>query len=611
MSDALATTLGIAAPLDRPSDRAESRKPRNTFPAAGVMQAVARNPPDPRDRMYRHARRALATTLLFATVLPAQEPQQSDARQADAQHASELRAASSAAWRAKDFRTASDKLKQADAIYAQLGDSHIGDRAVCCRAIVHNEVAVGEIETAFEWFERLLQLAAKHDSAARQLDDAYGGIAGAANNAQGLESQHRILERVRRMVQAQRQPKLASQCLHDMAGHSAAAGDLPGMQTLYQRAIRERQQIGDTVGLGWSLNNAAYENIRAGRIHEAMKPLAKLFDAQCGGDMTTQQRAVAINLASMHVATADDRPRRKVVDWWWKRAKTAARSDTPFVFPPDRALRHALELDLLVQPKKARATVQRGAKIVRDANWPDDVKRDAYLRLAEVALEANDTELAGDLCDRVEVPDGPCRRHLAARRATLDAIVEAKRGDAEAFDEKARAAVDAMREVGHRSALQATFDALLATRVRGSKEFEQLQREAETLRRTGRPGGFGGSAMSQNVGTLPADSNDHTVVFELSWDEDAEKIVVTDRIGGSSKQLEVAWQPRNVTFNGLGLGLLGGYVRVDSMRYGGASGASGLPGMATLDEFGNYVPISTAGVWQVTRNGALKFEPRR
>lgn len=531
--------------------------------------------------------------------------------QATLAEAEALRDASSEAWKQKDFQTASKRLQEAHAIYVTLDGDHVGARSVCCRAIVWNEVDLGQLDTAFEWLTTLAQLAKQHDTVGDDLTSAYTAIAGYAARQTDFDVQEALTERARKIFQRNDQRGLAAQCLHDLGGYAGGAGDLRAMKQLYDRAIKERRPLGDVLGIAWSQNNTAYHYLQHNHLREALDPLAAITASIADGQVPDCQRAVSINLESAFAALLAEPPTREAVKWGWKIADTLAASTTPFIFPPDRAVRSALALEAARDAKSAKRAAGRAARTARKADWPDAVRADIMIRAAEVATRHDDTPGAQSYLDQIQIDAGPCAPHLQARLETVRAAIAARRGEAQEFDRLARDAVAKTDAVGHLSQRIAALALLTEREVDGSEALAELRAAADDLRRAGKPGGAGGSAMSSGAGQIPENAGPHFVACELSWDAEAERIVLHDRIGGSTRHLEVRWHPHGVTINGIGLHLLGGYVTVRSMNYGGGAGASGSAGMATLDQMGDYLPITAGGVWQVTLNGAVQFQPQR
>ncbi len=519
-----------------------------------------------------------------------------------------LREESSQAFQAEDFRTASDKLKRADQIYRQLPGDYAKERSVVCRAIVWNEMYCDQVGPALEWLRELAELVADHRALEPDLRSANAAIFEAASKAETPAEQVSICNRAREIFLEFKHPQLAAQSLHDAAGFLGASGDLRAMMASFRRAISERERIDDLEGIGWSQNNAAYHYLQAGWLEEALAPLANAYGMIVRGEISACQQAVAFNLNSALALALEGEPSRAMVNWLWSLAEEGSEALVPFTFPPDRLVRTALALD---SQRGGSGGVTRASRravaVARAASWPDEVRADIFLRTAEKALAAGNQTLAANLLRDITIGDGPCAEHLQARRAMHDAILHARRGDSAGFDRLAQEAVDTLQRLGDRAGLMAALTALTAGEVEGSTQITGLREARDTLRRSGGPGGDGGSVLSSSVGEMPADAGDHDAVFELKWSAADGKIELVDLLGQGRQVFEVRWKPRYVVVNGLSLGLFGGYVKVSAMNYGGGAVAPGAMGQTTLDEFGSYVPVTAHGLWRITKNGALKY----
>jgi hypothetical protein len=546
----------------------------------------------------------------FALALPGQDA-------GTAQQAAELREAATALWNSHEYRAASDKLQEADRIYRTLPGDWSRDRATVCRAIVHDEAMDGRIDAALQWLDTLAQLA-RPDVAelAGELRSAYGGIWQLAQRQQGVEAQVAIVQRARTVFGKRGQRILAAACLHDAGSLYGDADMLQPMRTALQAAAAERQQLGDLSGLGWTCNNRAHYELRAAHPDQAAASLLRGYELCARGEALECQQALAINLAGLFTAAHANEPAAGLVDALWLLTSVLCRSKQPFVFPPDRAVRETLLVEQRRNGGKgAMAAAERAAALVAAADWPVEVKADLQLRIAAVLLagKADSQQRAHKLIDRLDLGRGPCAPHLGARRDALLAVLAARRDVVAEYDVAARKAIDAMTVLGDRATLLALLAEVTAALPAGRSEVrDALARQLDEHKRGGGPGGDGGSARTQAVGTVPADAGAHTPFFELSWDaEQRDVATLRDLVGGSSQKLSCHWKPHHSSFNGCGLGICGGYFVVRSMAYGGAAASAGAPGQSTLDELGSYLPLSADGAWQILQNGAVRFVPRK
>ncbi|MGE3173583.1 MAG: hypothetical protein AB7O97_13245 [Planctomycetota bacterium] len=540
----------------------------------------------------------------------------------DLAEARALRDRSVPLWEQQDYGGASAALQQAHAIYIRLEGDHAPDIAVVCRAIVWNEAMRRDAAAAQQWFEELLALAADRPELDGELRSAYGGLWRLSADTDGTAAKVAVLERARAALQqhpgSATARRLAAQCLHDIGNAHGDAGDLPAMRSMLGRAVAERAAIGDETGRCWSLVSTAYHELRAGLADEAATPLRQAWVLAETAPVLECQGALAINYGDLVRIGRETGPSPGVVDALWAIAESAVGSDRPFALPPDRAVRSAFELDRAARgdAKAALAAGKRALQLEERLDAPAEVHADLRLRVAAALADGGTagTRYARSLAEGLDCGDGPCAPHLQARRDGLLAVLAAHGKQSADYARLARDAVAAMRALGDRQGLLDLLQQLTSIRpAKGTAEAHaELQRQLDELRSQGGPGGDGSSAQSQGVGTLPADVGPHTVVFELRFEPptDGEGLgtaVLTDRIGGGSKRLDLRWKPRNVSFNGCGLGLFGGYVTVRSLQYGGAASAGGAPGQCSLDELGSYLPLCQGGRWLLHHNGAVRF----
>lgn len=553
---------------------------------------------------------ALAAALLLGSLVSAQD-------QTPAQRASALRDVSVEAWRAKDYRTASDKLQQADAIYRELGDEHVPDRAVVCRAIIWNEVDDEQLATAFDWLSTLAELAAQHDGVGHELGNGYSAFATGVARLSDVGQRVEWTGRARSLFRRLDHRLLAAQCLHDEGSAHADADQLVPMRKAYERAIAERRRLGDDDGLAWSANNIAYHVLRFGRVHEALEPLETALSLHDDGRAGASQAAAATNLRTLSALLRDtDQVGAKEERWYWTRAQRAVESTASFVVPPEQVVRRAAELAVRRAKKTNLDAVFRRARALASDSWSAEASADLVLRLAESGLEHGDgadavVGLLADLARSDALTKGPCAPHLAARYAALRAHAAAAVGDEASYARFGDDAVARVDELGDFALRRAVLERLATAPIERSAARERFAAASSAARRQGEPGGRGGFAISEAVGVMPDDAGPHTAVFEVRWDGESQQVVFEDLFGGSSWSQPVEWEPRTFSYNGVSFSLHGGYLCVRRVDYAGGGGVDGSPAGGTLlDALGNYLPIPAEGSIRVLRNTSVLRKAR-
>ncbi|MCA8973235.1 MAG: hypothetical protein KDC98_00870, partial [Planctomycetes bacterium] len=525
--------------------------------------------------------------------------------------------ASAKDWQQKDHRAAIDKLGQALAIYDKTPGDWQQDRAVVMRAIVWNEVEAGDAEAGLVWFEKLIRDLPRGDEevpAHRELGSAYAAIYEAATRRATLEERIATIDRAHAVLLECRHVRRAAQCLHDKGTLYGQAGDVARMRPAFAAATAQRRQLADSIGLAWTLNNLAHFELESGDVDEAASALQQGYELIARGEGLEAQRALAFNLDAFYGKARASAPSSASVEAMWNIARSAGKSRLPFVVPPDRMLRESMQLQLSQRGDKAALAIARRAAKLVQPHWPVEVRADSMLRIAAMALRGGrqGCGLAQTLLRGLAVGDGPCAAHLAARRDAIAAVVAAHSRRVEDYDRLARTAADAMTGLGDRQGRIDLLRQLSEVEIAAGKStvHDALGGELDELLQSGGPGGDGAAAMSQGVGQPPADADEHTTFAAIEPGTEGGSWMLTDRIGGGAWKLDLRWKPHNSSFNGIGLGLHGGYFVVRSMQYGGAAASGGAVGQTSLDELGNYLPISSEGHWEITRNGATRFVPR-
>jgi hypothetical protein len=274
-------------------------------------------------------------------------------------------------------------------------------------------------------------------------------------------------------------------------------------------------------------------------------------------------------------------------------------------------LREVLELDRRSRGAgKALAAARRAAECIAEPR-PAEVGADLRIRVASAAMAAGKPGLpfASEQLAAVDVGRGPCAPHLAARRAAAAAAIAAHSGKVEVYEAEAEAAIRGMSELGDRAALLALLHQVGEVPIEAGRSAvrDRLASRLAALRRDGAPGGDGASSTMGGLGELPADAGEHTVVFTVRYLTEPAALELTDRFGGQSQRHELRWKPCNVNWNGCGIGLHGGYFVVRSLQYGTNGASGGALGQGTLEQLGNYLPLTGDGHWELCNNGAVRF----
>jgi len=522
--------------------------------------------------------------------------------------ASKLRDGSSADWQAKRYRNAVEKLAEADSIYARLEGRYESERAICMRAICWNLVRTEDLDGAFSTFEDLCRFlppgAAEHE-----VRSAYVALHEMAA-ASVPTVRNRLLDDCRDLFEDTERDLFAAQVLHDLGSFHSKDGHWKEMSSYFERAVAIREELNDATGAAWSWNNLALGMLTAGRIEQALKPLAAAHDAILSGT-SGPESAVAINLrrAIDAILQADTPPRRETTDWLWQRAEKADAAARPEHIATGRLWLAALRADV------RRTGIERSSKAFRRLakaplkNQPPAVRCDLLLRAGELLVEAREGKraLAWSKKISLEEVDGPAAQHLRARHLTLEARALAQTEKAGPFLERAVEAAAAYRELNRkdRETALGSFVEAAAPSVKAEEEFQQIASEYQTLKRQAWPGGLGGNGSARSPSDRIGELGPSDPVFRVSFVDG--RIEVRDLLSDVSVNPELRWREANYGFNGLSLGFLGGYVTLRAMNYGGTSGAGGGRSGIGWRDLEDSKPIPESGAWYVTRSGGWTF----
>ena len=520
----------------------------------------------------------------------------------DLERAADLRNASTQDWNDQRYTDAAAKLREAAAIYERL-DGPLADWAVTMRALVWNLVRAGDENGADAAFGKLaVRLRGKADLVG-ELWSAYGAYFEKAKGLEAAKDARAVVQRCRDVFLENGFAAHAAQTLHDAGGFAATRGDVDAGVQLYREAIREREAIGDAVGIAWSRNNIAYHLLRTGRHAEAGQDLLAAYRAVHEDGVAEPQGSVAINLRTLLEAWEREGASGAQRGILASFADAAAKSKAPRIVPADRIAR----VLLATASGEERTEAARRVATLEIVGVPAEVRADLTLRAYEAALAAGAHADAAKWFGVVVPGDGPVGPHLAARLETLGALAQAAAGRGEDFLEGARRAAAKWNELGdfagRRAALLALRDAVRDAGL--EQEAAELLAQWEAALQAGGPGGAGGSSSSGGdrggygaLGLLDP-------LFEIESVDGS--IRVTDLVSGKQWSVPVEWKPRNVSYNGVSLTVFGGYVVVRSASYGGASVSSGAPGASTLDDLGEYLPVPARGKLVLLKNGALAY----
>lgn len=396
--------------------------------------------------------------------------------------------------------------------------------------------------------------------------------------------------------------------MHDRGCMAGNREDYTSMNRWLRKAIAEREEIRDDLGLAWSFNNLAYYLLNKGDLRSAMPSLKSAYELVLAGE-SVPASSVAVNLQRVLEWNLTDKPDRKRVQWWWSLADLAASSKRPESISAERLVRMAHSTELKRGgPRKAIRAAERLIDYQLPGR-PPEVRTDLMLLACDAAILGSEFETARDWAAGLQVGNGPCAEHLEARKLVLQARIYAGLGEALAYDEHVRLAMSALNSLGatrfERESLATLASAGEA--LSGSEMNSVVSKAASDAKRRGRPGGAGGRVQTLSPSPQIRGLKETAPVFSLSWSAE-DKIVLRDLLAEQEIPIDLSWKPHNHTLNGLSLGVFGGYVQVRSMNYGGSTPSGGSPGETRLDEWGDYRPIASEGSLLITKNGAVSYQ---
>ncbi|MFV1959399.1 MAG: hypothetical protein ACC662_08300, partial [Planctomycetota bacterium] len=400
----------------------------------------------------------------------------------------------------------------------------------------------------------------------------------------------------------------AAQVPPDLGSTAGGKGERDRAVEFYELAIAEREAIGDVQGRTWTLNNLANLRLREGRLDDALPPLLAAWRAVHEEDVVLPQAAVAFNVKTVLDLLAGETPLdAKRRTWVWTLAEVAAKSEVPEIVSSAWLLRWAaLEENARWEDGVGRQAARRVMEHL-PVGQPAEGEADLTLFAADLARDDGGASDAGRWLEKLAIPPGLLAPHLEARRTLAQALVAGERKKKKDFARRAVAAARAWRDLGDRSGRLAALGALLEE----AQAFElpvagDLEHELEALRRSGTPGGLGGSASGGGDRTGYDALGPHDPLFGISLVEG--RLRVEDIVADRHVDVDVLWQPRNVGLNGLSVTFLGGWVRIESLSYGGAAVASGVPASMDLEDFGPRWPIPGNGALLILKNGAVAWK---
>ncbi|MBI1851203.1 MAG: hypothetical protein HYR85_12745 [Planctomycetes bacterium] len=525
--------------------------------------------------------------------------------------AKDLRDGSGADWDAGRYADAAAKLEEADRLYVAERGDHRAERAIVLRALTWNRVRLGDVDTAKNSFATLLHLG--HETPG--IDDAAWSasvaIMEAAHAMKAMDEGLSLLDDCRKRALEAGFPKIATQCLHDSGSVASDHGDFQRAIDLIRRCLAEREKQKDTEGCAWSNNNLGYNLMRAGHVDEALAPLRAAFEAVRKGKLLEPQAKVEQNaVLVLEAIERNNEPSEEAVKWVWTIGEMGAQSGVPEVVPSSRFLRAALALERRRGTPSSQLAAADRVRKLKIVAQPAEVRADLTVRAARVAVDAGDGKKALAWLDKLDCGTGPAAPLLRAEASLVRALAQAASGQAKAFVTEATTAAAAFKAVPCRPARAAALRDLVAAadRLKVRDQVSAISDDLAQLEHEGSPGGLGGKASAggdrRNFEKLGADDP----LFEIRFDAAGGKIVVRDLVANQEDSEELTWQPRNVSLNGLGLTVLGGWVVIRSFAYGGAAISEGSAAEGTRDDIGDYWPVPGKGRALVTKRGAVRFE---
>jgi tetratricopeptide (TPR) repeat protein len=538
----------------------------------------------------------LVLVLLVAPTAPAAED--------DLDRANKLRDEATTDWHSKRHEAAIEKLRRADAIYANRPGDYSAGRAVVLRAIAWNQSRLGLHDEILKTWHQLALLTKGKDGLHDNLFSAYTAFAEAAVTKEDTAEMLALLDRIRKQAQELGYDRIAAQVLHD-EGYHLRRREMPGEALVrYEKAAAERLEIGDDLGRAWSLVCIANLYVTTKRIDEALEPLLGAYRLIHTEAIADPQASLAWNLrAVLTDIEARDEIDKKTAAWIAKMTGVALVATQPLVVPADRLLRLTLVADPTL--KGAQKLLALGLSGLRR-----EVQADLWIRAALVAYKADGAVKAMKWLETLDPGESPVGLHLDARRRTALALVHAENDFKEDFLREAVAAANAWKNLGDRGGREKALGELVtaARALKLEAEAAAIIEEDELLRASGKPGGAGGSASSGGNQSGYSRLGLHDPLFAVTFEKG--KIRLQDLVAERKAEFDLAWKPRNASLNGLTITVFGGYVRIKMLSYGGAAISTGAPGSITLDRLGEYLPVPEEGRLLILKNGAVRYETK-
>ena len=122
----------------------------------------------------------------------------------------------------------------------------------------------------------------------------------------------------------------------------------------------------------------------------------------------------------------------------------------------------------------------------------------------------------------------------------------------------------------------------------------------------GRSEGLGGAALSQGDRSGYGALGPRDPLFEFRSKDGG--ILITDLLTKVTHAVEMKWQPKSISLNGVTVWIYGGYVKIVTLAYGGVAVSSGTPATLPLEELGEYRPVPAKGRIVLQKNGAIRYE---
>jgi len=535
--------------------------------------------------------------------------------------AMKLRNAAAKDWDEKRHEAAVEKLARAAEMYLREPDGHGLDLAITWRAMTWNLVRLSDDERARATFSKLLELGKRDGSVDGEVWNAYGAMYERARAISGFADAEAFLTGVRDAAKAVDQGAFASQVLHDLGSIARDAKENEKAAAYFRRAITERTEAKDDVGLGWSLNNLANLLLTTGDRDGALEPLLAAHRLIEWQGVAQSQRAVAVNLRTAIDGLSKQRPTSPAhVHWMWVVAEATAANGEATILPLSYLVRRAAAVERARPPAAKTPAVSVGlviarkvAKVAKSAvALSTEARADLMLLAAHSAIAdgaaAKSEEEAAEAWSFIEgldVGEGPCAAHLMARLTVERARIAARMKMASAKVEMAIASArTALTKLGDRTLREAGLaDLEAAAKAAGLAErAAELSKELADARKDGWPGGAGASSTSGGDRRKYGDVKLRGAVFEFRTKDG--KVVLRDLLTEEETTFDVRWQPTAFAWHGLSATLFGGYVAITSFDYGGGGATVGVGGGMALDDLGPFHAVPGAGALWITANGA-------